>query len=102
MDDAPVDGGPADDAPLDDGLEDDAPVDDPPAGRPSLTTVEPLQVNMTRVVLAGIVAWAVALVVLLLLRDELRAHGTGWWIWTCVVAIGLGGFGLVYVRRRER
>ncbi|MGN6089538.1 MAG: DUF2530 domain-containing protein [Actinomycetales bacterium] len=87
---------------MDDGPVDDAPVDDAPAGRPSLTTVEPLQVNMTRVVLAGIVAWAVTLVVLLLARDELRRHGTSWWIWTCVVAIGLGGFGLAYVRRRER
>ena len=57
-----------------------------------------------RVVLAGAVLWAIALVVLLLLGDRVEQV----WIWTCVAGIvcaGLG-IGLMYwqgqlERRRE-
>jgi hypothetical protein len=40
------------------------------------------------------IAWAVALVVLLLVGLPAR---DGWWIWTCVVGLALGLFGLWYV-----
>ncbi len=43
-----------------------------------------------RVVLAGAVLWAVALVVLLLLGDRVERV----WIWTCVAGIVLAGLGL--------
>ena len=49
--------------------------------------------------------WAVALVVLICLREDLPADQR-WWIWTCVAGIGMGVFGLWYVpllkRRRAR
>ena len=49
--------------------------------------------------------WAVALVVLLSVRSELPAD-VRWWIWTCVIGLLMGLFGLWYVpllkRRRER
>jgi hypothetical protein len=50
---------------------------------------------------AGTIAWAVALVVLLLLRDELP-KASYWWIWTCVAGVGFGLFGLVYVPYLKR
>jgi Protein of unknown function (DUF2530) len=50
-------------------------------------------------------AWAVALVVLLIVRDSIPA-GARWWLWTCVAGLVMGLFGLWYVpflkRRRDR
>jgi hypothetical protein len=45
--------------------------------------------------------WAVALVVLLIVRGSLPA-GSRWWIWTCAFGVGMGLFGLVYVPRLQR
>jgi hypothetical protein len=47
-------------------------------------------VDTARVVLVGILLWAVALVVLLVLGDRVDRM----WTWTCVAAIGLGTLGL--------
>jgi hypothetical protein len=46
-------------------------------------------------------AWAVAVIVLLVLRDHLPA-GDRWWLWTCVAGLGLGIFALWYVPRIKR
>jgi hypothetical protein len=53
---------------------------------------------VTRVITAG---WAVALVVLLIIRGSLRAD-VRWWIWTCVAGLALGLFGLWYLPRLKR
>ena len=42
------------------------------------------------------VGWAVALVVLLIVRDRLPS-GERWWLWTCVTGLVFGFFGLWYV-----
>jgi hypothetical protein len=64
---------------------------------------EPLQVNERRIVLVGLVAWVIALVVLLVFfRDDLRRHDADWWLWACVVGIALGLYGLRFVSRRHR
>ena len=47
-----------------------------------------------RVVLAGTVVWAVALVVLLALGDRVERV----WVWTCVAGIVLAGLGLALMR----
>ena len=49
----------------------------------------------------GTAGWAVALVVLLIVRDSLPA-GQRWWIWTCVTGLGMGLFALWYVPRLKR
>ena len=54
----------------------------------------PLQVDTARVVLAGTVLWALALVVLLLLGDRVDRV----WVWTCVAGIGLAVWGLALMR----
>jgi hypothetical protein len=46
-------------------------------------------------------AWAVALIVVLVLRNHLPA-GQRWWVWTCVAGLGQGFFGLWYVPRLKR
>jgi Protein of unknown function (DUF2530) len=51
-------------------------------------------VDTRRVVLAGIAAWTVALVVLLVLGDRVDRM----WTWTCLAAIGLGFLGLWIMR----
>ncbi len=60
------------------------------------TPPPPLEGNerlITSVITAG---WAVALVVVLIVRDSLPA-GERWWVWTCVTGVVLGCFGLWYV-----
>ncbi len=47
------------------------------------------------------VAWAVALVVVLVLRDQLPP-AERWWVWTCVAGLGMGLFALWYVPRLQR
>jgi type VI protein secretion system component VasK len=51
-----------------------------------------------RVITAG---WAIALVVLLIIRGSLPP-GQRWWVWTCVAGLAFGIFGLWYVPRLKR
>ncbi|GAA3131253.1 hypothetical protein GCM10010466_22340 [Planomonospora alba] len=66
--------------------------------QPRRQDLQPLQTNNTATILAGMGLWAVALVVLLIIGLDPEDR---WWIWTCVAAIGLGAFGLWYVRPRH-
>ena len=61
---------------------------------PTKQAPPPLQVDTARVVIAGTVLWAIALVVLLLLGDRVDRM----WTWTCVAAIGLALLGLGVMR----
>jgi len=53
---------------------------------------------ITGIITAG---WAIALLVLVLARGQLPAPDH-WWIWTCVVGIGIGLFGLAYVPQLKK
>ena len=61
----------------------------------------PLEANDRVVTWVGTAGWAVALVVLLIVRGSLPA-GQRWWIWTCVTGLGMGLFALWYVPRLKR
>jgi hypothetical protein len=61
----------------------------------------PLEANNKVVACVISAGWAVALVVLLIVRDSLPA-GSRWWIWTCVAGLAMGLFSLVYVPRLQR
>jgi hypothetical protein len=61
----------------------------------------PLEGNDQRGTAIGTAAWAVALVVLLVLREQIPAHER-WWIWTCATGVAMGLFGLWYVPRLKR
>lgn len=63
--------------------------------------LEPLSVYGVAAAAVGIVMWLVLLVVLLLFRDQLRAHGAQWVMWVPVAGALLGIPGLWYVSRRR-
>jgi hypothetical protein len=61
----------------------------------------PLEANdqlVTAVITAG---WALALIVLLIVRTSLPP-GSRWWVWTCAAGTGMGLFGLWYIPRLKR
>jgi Protein of unknown function (DUF2530) len=61
----------------------------------------PLEANDQLVAGVGTAAWAVALAVLLIVRNGLPGHER-WWIWTCLTGVALGLFALWYVPRLKR
>jgi Protein of unknown function (DUF2530) len=61
----------------------------------------PLEANDQFVTAVITAAWAVALVILLILREQIPA-GERWWIWTCAAGLAMGLFGLWYVPRLKR
>ena len=61
----------------------------------------PLEANDQQVTAVVTAAWAIAFVVLLIVRDNLPS-GSRWWVWTCATGLGMGLFGLWYVPRLKR
>jgi len=61
----------------------------------------PLEANDQLVAGTGTVAWALALIVLLIVRGSLPADAR-WWIWTCAAGLAMGLFALWYVPRFKR
>ena len=61
----------------------------------------PLEADDQLVIWVGNAGWAVALVILLIVRDSLPT-GQRWWIWTCVCGIAFGIFASWYVPRLKR
>jgi hypothetical protein len=61
----------------------------------------PLEANDQLVATVGTVAWAVALVILLIVREQIPADDR-WWIWTCAAGLAMGLFGMWYVPRLKR
>ena len=63
---------------------------------PTRPSPPPLQVDTARVVRAGMVLWAIALVVVLFLGDRVDRV----WTWTCVAGLLLAVLGLAIMRRQ--
>ena len=64
---------------------------------------EPLETDDRWFVVAGIVLWIVAFVVLaVFFRDDLRRHHSEWWLWSCWIGVALGLYGFRFVSRRQR
>jgi hypothetical protein len=61
----------------------------------------PLEANDELVALVMTACWAVALVVLLIVRGDI-APPERWWVWTAVAGLGQGLFALWYVPRLKR
>ena len=61
----------------------------------------PLEGNDRAVAAIGAAVWAVALIVVFALRDHLP-KGSHWWVWTCVVGVGLGLFAFFYIPYLQR
>jgi hypothetical protein len=73
----------------------------PPAPVGPGADVRALDVDGVGAVLVGTIAWTVALVVCLLMRDRLAADGRTWWTWVCATGALVGLPGLWFVRRRS-
>jgi len=61
----------------------------------------PLEANDQLVTGVITLGWAVALVVLLVLREQIPP-AERWWIWTCGAGVVMGLFALWYVPRLKR
>ena len=61
----------------------------------------PLEANDRLVTVTGIAGWALALIVLLIVRGSLPSDDR-WWIWTCAAGLAMGLFALWYVPRFKR
>jgi ABC-type nickel/cobalt efflux system permease component RcnA len=68
---------------------------------PRRTPPPPLEANDQLVTGTVTIGWAVALIVLLIVRGSLPADAR-WWIWTCAAGLVMGLFGLWYVPRLKR
>ena len=69
--------------------------------KPQREVPPPLEGNDFVITASLTAAWAVALVLVLVLRHHLP-HGSHWWIWTCAAGFGMGLFGLAYVPHLKR
>jgi hypothetical protein len=69
--------------------------------RPKPSPPPPLEANDQLVALTGTAGWALALIVLLIVRGSLPADAR-WWIWTCAAGLAMGLFALWYVPRFKR
>lgn len=68
--------------------------------RAGVQAVRPPEVTLRTITLVrwGILAWAVALVVVLL-TPALRTGERDWWVWVPVAGVVLGALGYAYLRR---
>jgi len=62
----------------------------------------PLETDDVRTVAVGTAAWAVALVVLVVLRLTDATRVEGWWLAMCACGAVLGAAGVRYCQRRQR
>ena len=62
--------------------------------------IRPLDENGITATVIGTALFAVATLVLLILRSRLDASGRGWWIWVGACGVLLGLIGYAYCRRR--
>jgi hypothetical protein len=69
--------------------------------RPSLPVPPPLEGNDRLITLVITAAWAVALIVLLAVRDQLAAADR-WWTWVAATGVAIGICALFYVPRLKR
>lgn len=69
--------------------------------RPTRPTPEPLDVDSTKVIVAGTVLWLVGFVALLFFSEQL-VGGDHRWLWTCLAGGVLGLLGLALSLRQRR
>lgn len=76
------------------------PTAQPPNG--GTRELQPMEVDLGRIVLIGTVLYAIVAIVFLPLQSTLSHDGHGRWPWVAVSGAVLGLLGFVYVKRRDR
>lgn len=61
----------------------------------------PVKTDDRKAYLVGLIAWVIALVLVIVFLPTLTADGRGWWLWTCIAGLGLGLIGLLYTHWRR-
>lgn len=74
----------------------------PPAAGKRVLEVQPMQVNLSRIVAIGTGLFALAFVGLIAFHGRLDRAGHAHWPWIALVGAGLGLLGLLQLRRMER
>lgn len=62
----------------------------------------PYRTNDYAPVIVGIAAWAIAVIVLLVMHHDMAKRGQGWWLWVAIVGFALGFWGLTLVAINHR
>ena len=80
----------------------ESPADQPssPRGPKPVLEVQPMEVNLSRIVAIGTGLFALAFVGLIAFHGRLSRAGHGNWPWIALVGAGLGLLGLLMLRRR--
>ena len=76
------------------------PTEQPPNG--GIRELKPMEVDLPRIVLIGVVLYAITAVVLLSMQSSLTHDGHGRWPWVAVSGVGLGLLGYAFLRRRDK
>ena len=63
--------------------------------------VKPLDVDGVGAIATGTVLWLIALIALVIFRNDLAANESEWWMWVAATGAVLGLPGLWYTRRRR-
>ena len=79
----------------------ESPAAESPGASKRVLEVEPMEVNLSRIVAVGTGLFALAFVGLILFHDRLSRAGHGNWPWIALVGAALGLLGLAYLRRRD-
>ena len=61
----------------------------------------PVRTDDRKPMLVGLVAWALALIAVLVFGSAIAPHNSGVWMWTCIAGLALGALGLIYTHRRR-
>jgi hypothetical protein len=69
---------------------------------PPRPPLEPMRTNDYAPVIAGLVGWVIAFVVLLVRHGEMATRGQGWWLWVTVTGFAGGLWGLLLVALNHR
>lgn len=61
----------------------------------------PVPTDDRKPMLVGLVAWAFALIAVLVFGPTLAPHNSDVWMWTCIAGLALGALGLVCTHGRR-
>ncbi len=62
---------------------------------------QPAPTDDRKPMIIGTALWAGALILLATLFEPLVGGKDGWWLWTCVAGIVLGGIGILYTHYKR-